>query len=180
VNQVSPGGLVPPRPNLGPEPWREPGSITGVLLVVGILTVLVPPAVFLLRRQFGAAAQAKRSKFVAGGSSRAEHSPQDNLVALSDSIRTALILKLGMACRAKTTEELSADARLEQLLGDQGRSELIRFLDRIDRLKFALPRADRNDEALQQMLSEWEPRIVALRERIQTNAPGRDHDSRRR
>ncbi len=45
--------------------------------------------------------------------------------------------QFGVSCRAKTTEELSADERLAELLGADAFQELMQFLDRIDLLKFA-------------------------------------------
>ncbi len=65
-----------------------------------------------------------------------------------------------------TTEELAADCRLEKLLGDQDLHELIRFLDRVDHLKFAPERSNHKQEVLQEALTTWEPRVEVLRERI--------------
>jgi hypothetical protein len=73
---------------------------------------------------------------------------------------------LGTACRAKTTEELSTDNRLEQLLGEECRTELIRFLDQIDHLKFAPERSGNHQEALQEALTNWTPRVETLQAKI--------------
>jgi len=99
--------------------------------------------------------------------------PRGQFVALSDSIREALIRQFGTAWRAKTTEELSADAQLEHALGREPLQELIRFLDQVDRLKFAPERSNRHDESLQQELATWKPRVADLLTQIQAKPDGR-------
>jgi hypothetical protein len=78
-----------------------------------------------------------------------------------------LSIQLGTSWRAKTIEELSAEDQLGQLLGESDREELIRFLDQVDRLKFAPERSNNRDESLRQELDNWEPRVAALRSKIQ-------------
>jgi hypothetical protein len=92
--------------------------------------------------------------------------PRGRLVGLSETIRDALADQFGHSLRAKTTEELSADERLIQLLGEEGFRELMQFLDRVDRIKFAPePPADQV-EALREACTTWEPVMTALVERI--------------
>jgi hypothetical protein len=170
VNETAPRALVPPRPNLGPEPWSEPEPIAGVCLLAGLLAALFLAAGFLtLRRR--ARARAARSRVAS--QPQVDATPRGQLVALSDSIRQDLTNRFGTAWRAKTTEELSADSLLVQALGRQHLDELIRFLDQIDRLKFAPARLDREDGALEAALSSWEPRVTELRAKLRTKRRGR-------
>jgi hypothetical protein len=164
VNGEKARGLVPPRPNLGPEPWREPDTTLQLLLALGVAVVIVLLAAWGWWR--GAARRARGQGALAGGSSTAELSARDRLVGLSESIRDALTAQFGNSFRAKTTEELSADEQLVQLLGPEGVGELMPFLDRIDRLKFASERSDDHDEQLGDVLRTWEPRVTALAARI--------------
>jgi hypothetical protein len=135
-------------------------------VVVGLAAIVVLAIGFFWRRLVRGRREGERPS-AGSGRSDGEASPRDRLVALSESIRAALTVPLGTACRAKTIEELAADERLEPLLGEEGRRDLIRFLDQIDRLKFAPERADQHDGALQQALSAWEPCIVMLRDGLQ-------------
>jgi hypothetical protein len=165
VNGDEARGLVPPRPNLGPEAWREPDAAPRLLLAVGIAAVAVLLLAWLWRRR-RSALLARRAVTAVDGLAAADPTPRDRLVGLSESIRDALTAQFGSSCRAKTTEELSADERLAQLLGDEGFRELIRFLDRIDLVKFAPERSANNGEALGDLLSDWEPRVATLSARI--------------
>jgi hypothetical protein len=92
--------------------------------------------------------------------------PRDRLVALSRSIRETLTVQYGMTWRSKTTEELSSDAQLVQAVGREGFEELIRFLDQVDRIKFAPERSIQHHESLQHDLEIWEPRVADLKARI--------------
>ena len=51
---------------------------------------------------------------------------------------------------------------------DQDLGELIRFLDQVDRLKFAPERSNHQPEGLQEALTAWAPRVETLRARIRT------------
>ncbi|MHB1556120.1 MAG: hypothetical protein ACYC61_01440 [Isosphaeraceae bacterium] len=169
-------GLVPPKPNLGPEPWRDvrPGSrllLPAVLVVIAVVFLMLAWA----WRRRRAALLARRT--FADLTMAAEPTPRDRLVGLSDSIRDALTVPFGTSGRAKTTEELASDERLAGLLGDEDFRELIRFLDRIDVLKFAPERGDNGQNALEEMLSNWEPRITALDTRIRARPRARGRGS---
>ena len=157
-------GLVPPRPNLGPEPWREPDSTLWLPLVAGGTALALLLAAWAWRRRV---ARGRRGAGEANlRMSAAALTPRDRLVGLSETIRDALTAQFGSSFRAKTTEELSADERLVQLVGDEGFGELMRFLDRIDRLKFARDGSDDRGEELSQALATWEPLVTALAARI--------------
>jgi hypothetical protein len=171
VNGEKAKGLVPPRDNLGPEPWREPDSTPPILLGLGIAAVALWLAAWAWRRR--ARRSARRRKVLSGGAPAADPTPRDRLVGLSVTIRDALTAQFGVSCRAKTTEELSADQRLEQLLGAEGFRELIQFLDRIDLLKFAPERPDHRHEELDEALKVWEPRVSELAARIRVKPRAR-------
>jgi hypothetical protein len=172
VNGNEARGLVPPRPNLGPEPWREPDATPRLLLAMGIAAVAVVLLAWLWRRR-RAALRARRAATAIAGLAAADPTPRDRLVGLSESIRDALTVQFGSSCRAKTTEELSTDDRLAQLLGEESFRELIQFLDRIDLLKFAPDRSGNHEEALGDLLSAWEPRVTTLSARIRVKPRAR-------
>ena len=166
MNEVVPRGLVPPRPNLGPEPWQYFEPMSRWVPAVGVLIFLLLAVLFWwwYRRKVARARMGILAPGVVDGPDR---SPRERLVALSGSIRDALTVPFGNSCRAKTTEELAADRRLEQLLGDEQLRELIRFLDQIDRLKFAAEGSQHHPgDALEEALTSWEPRVETLRAHI--------------
>ncbi len=164
-------GLVPPRPNLGPEPWREPDATPQLLLALGLAALAVVLAAWAWRRR-GAAGR-RRLVASTGGPLAADPTPRDRLMDLSETIRDALTARFGPSCRAKTTEELAADERIPQLLGEEGFRDLILFLDRIDLLKFAPDRSENHDEDLEEILGTWEPRLRALAARIRAKPRAR-------
>jgi hypothetical protein len=165
-------GLVPPRPNLGPEPWRDVPPPSRLLLPAALVAVAVIALVLAwIWRRRRAALRTRQA--LAAAETVAEPTPRDRLVGLSESIRDALTVPFGTSGRAKTTEELAADERLAGLLGDDGFRELIRFLDRIDLLKFAPARGGSHRESLDEMLTDWTPRIAALDARIRTRPKAR-------
>jgi hypothetical protein len=100
-------------------------------------------------------------------------SPRGQLVALSQSIRDSLAIQFGTAWRAKTTEELAAEPRLAELLGHDQLQELVRFLDQVDRLKFAPERSNRHHESLERELAAWEPQLADLKKKIQAKPEAR-------
>ncbi len=134
MNPSSAQGFVPPRPNLGPEPWSETQPI-GLYLAVGAAVALLFVGWFVWRKR--AAARVGLAAFDRSQQGPRDISPRGQLVALSHSIRELLADKNGPAWRAKTIEELSAEPRLVELLGRDQAYELIRFLDHVDHLKFA-------------------------------------------
>jgi hypothetical protein len=160
--------LVLPRPNLGPDPLAEPwpsawwlAGLAGVV-VVGLV-------IWRLRGR-------RRGRKVSSGShSNADvaattQTPEDALVTLGLSVRQELIDRLGQAWRAKTTEELSASAQLSEVFGPEPLSELVRFLDRVDQLKFARVRSG-GDSGLDSELEAWRPRIDSVCERLSKYKP---------
>jgi hypothetical protein len=165
-------GLVPPRPNLGPEPWREPDSLPRPLLAMAIILVAILLVAWAWRRRSLRAGGAGTPTVAP---SAADPGPRGQLVGLSETIRNALAEQFGHSLRARTTEELSADERLVQLLGEERFRELMQFLDRVDRIKFAPESPADQVEALREAWMTWEPAMKALVERIRAkprNRPG--------
>jgi hypothetical protein len=163
--------LVPPRPNLGPEPWPETSPLARVWLpLLGL--ILAVAAWFLwrtVRRRYA------RSHEGPAAPDALDVTPRGRLVALSTSAKSALATRFGPAWRAKTTEELAVQPALGELLGPEMLQELIEFLDRIDRLKFAPERPNHTGQSLDQELAAWNPRVAGLIGRIGARDGGR-HD----
>ena len=169
-------GLVPPQPNLGPEPWRDPDATRWLMPAAAVATVLVLLAVWLWYRR-RAALRSRRSAIPADGLAIANATPRDRLVGLSESIRDAMTVQFGSSCRAKTTEELAVDEKLPQLLGEDGFRELMQFLDRIDRVKFAPERSDNHAAELEELLTTWEGRVTTLDARIRVKPRARQRSA---
>ncbi len=164
-----PQSLVPPRPNLGPEPWPETSPFQMVWMVVAGAALLVV-AWFLwriVRRRLA------RSLEKPAAADALDDTPRGRLVALSGSAKSALAARFGSTWRAKTTEELAVEPALAELLGPEMFRELIEFLDRTDRLKFAPERPARSGLTLEEELAAWDPRIASLIGRIGAKTNGR-------
>jgi hypothetical protein len=161
--------LVPPRPNLGPETWPKAVPLAGIWLALLIsASALLAWVLWRLVRR-GAA---RPGQGLATPDS-ADVTPRGRLVALSTSTKNALASRFGPAWRAKTTEELAAEPALREMLGPEPLQELIQFLDRIDRLKFAPERPNQDRQSLHEELADWNPRIAGLISRIQAKTNGR-------
>ena len=166
--------LVPPRKNLGPEPWPDTSSYQRLWTVTAGLALLVV-AWFSwrsVRRRLGRSLERQAAPETLDVTSRGR------LVALSTSAKSALAARFGSTWRAKTTEELAVEPALAELLGPEMLQELIEFLDLIDRLKFAPERPDQSGLSLDQELAGWNPRIAGLIGRIGARANGRRERSR--
>jgi hypothetical protein len=169
VNEPTARSLVPPRPNLGPEPWSEIPGRGRTWLVVPVLVALV--GAWLAWRIVRA--RRKRSSQGAVSLEPLDESPRGRLVALSSSAKTALAARFGPAWRAKTTEELAVEPALAELLGPDLLRELIEFLDRTDRLKFAPHRSNHTGRSLEEEVAAWHPRVAGLIGKIGSRSNGR-------
>jgi hypothetical protein len=164
VNKQVGQRLVPPRPNLGPESWSEAPPVAVVVIVAAALGGL------LIAWLFWRWHRKRRSRIRRDVKTPGPHdaTPQGRLVACSQSIRETLANRFGTAWRAKTTQDLAMENLLVEVLGREQLDELIRFLDLVDHLKFAPERSIDNHESLNNELTNWEPRIVAIGKKIQT------------
>lgn len=130
-----PAALVPPRPNLGPEPFPEPEPVwpwlAGPAVAVGLLL---------------AGLRLRRRRRRAG--SPAVHAPPDapapgtsagGVVAHADAVRAALVARFGATWRAKTTEEIAGDPGPAEAFGTATAERLNLLLREADRAKFSGP-----------------------------------------
>ncbi len=169
VSEPTARSLVPPRPNLGPETWPKTVPLAGYWIALSIASaVLIAWALWRFVRR-GAARPGQGALAI----DSADVTPRGRLVALSTSTKNALATRFGPTWRAKTTEELAAEPALSEMLGPEPFQELIQFLDRIDRLKFAPERPNQHRQSLQEELADWNPRIAGLITKIQAKPNGR-------
>jgi hypothetical protein len=164
VNKPAGPRLVPPRPNLGPESWSEARPVAVAVIVAAFLGgLLIAWLLWRWRRK-------RRSWIRREKKPQRPHdaTPQGRLVACSHSIRETLADQFGTAWRAKTTQELAAEVRLLEVLGQVQLDDLIRFLDLVDHLKFAPERSSNHHESLESVLANWELQIATIGKKIQT------------
>jgi len=171
VRAPAPRSLVPPRPNLGPEPWSEPQSswIAFAALWLGFVIIVTSVIVYgVLRKR----RVAPRMGETSSAFDDFDTTPRERLIGLSKSLRGALSDRFGAAYRARTTEELASDVKLSEFLGASLRQELIEFFDQVDQLKFAPERAQIRQKILEEDLSTRESRVNHLIEQIGARPPG--------
>ncbi len=134
--------LSPPRPNPGPEPWRDDFP-TWMLLIA----LVVAAGLFLawrLRRRRGPALEKPSTTPV-------DDSSEARLLALGESVRAILARRLGPGLRARTTEEILNDPQVIELLGSD-RVQLASILGAGDRVKFG---SRGTAEGFEERLDEW-------------------------
>lgn len=148
-----PVALVPPRPNLGPEPlpgpwpWASVGGAVGIAIVVGLWAWLS------LRRRKPIEREADT-----------EARPPTLLSRAAD-LRATLAERFGPGWIARTTEEVLGDEMLAERLGPERHARLEDLLRAADRAKFA----GHGDTPA----PEVEELIRAIRSKVETRAAGR-------
>ncbi len=128
--------LIPPRPNLDPEPWgNSPPASFGLwpgVVVLGLFALVV-------WRAWRKRASGERN--VPGdpldGPPFELPSPGLRWRAASERVRSSLIAAFGPAWASKTSEEIAADPTLEDRLEPGTRVRLLAFLEAADHAKFA-------------------------------------------
>jgi hypothetical protein len=137
---AAPGPILPPRPNLGPEPMDEPVSVVAAAAALGGVAALAGLLAWWTWRR-RAAARARRSAKASAPAWVDPNSlpPRGRMLQWSEMVRRALIDRFGPPWAAKTTEEIAADPDLAGVLGAERSEELIRFLRAADLAKFAGP-----------------------------------------
>ncbi|AMV39945.1 hypothetical protein [Planctomyces sp. SH-PL62] len=140
-------GLVPPRPNLGPEPWRDENAPTSPLAWIATATVAALLVAWIMRRRRRGA-----GSIATASSAEVDDSPEGRLVALGDRLRAVLASRLGPSLRARTTEEIAGDPRLAERLDGEDLDRLVAILGAGDRVKFARRGVA---EGLLERLPEW-------------------------
>ncbi len=153
--------LIPPRPNLGPEPCSASGNRSGAPGWLALAVVLVGLGLWL-RSRFRRRSASRELKIVED-STPADPSPRQRLIVQSDQIREALVRAFGSAWRSKTTEEIGEDDALLQKLEPAEFDRLIDFLRLADRAKFA----DSEPEAVE----DWESWTTAIIDRLAALKP---------
>jgi LPXTG-motif cell wall-anchored protein len=151
LNQENSRVLVPPRPNLGPEPWSEERVSSWPLLAAGlVLAALLAGAVWMLRRR-------RRRRRAAPSPQPVAYldTPDAQLLSLAIQARETLATRFGPFLRARTTEEISSDAVVKEALGDDHFESLIRLLSTADLWKFASPPENGQTESLLEELPHW-------------------------
>lgn len=155
MNQENPHVLVPPRPNLGPEPWRESYSTT--TLLVGAATLLaVALAAWWAWRRYRYWRRRRNKPALDVPAIHQDDSPAGKLLDLAAEVRGALITRFGPALRARTTEEIAADPEMREFLGDERLDLLIRLLAEADHWKFATRPENGRERSVLADLPAWD------------------------
>src|SRR5262245_54707686 len=146
LNTTSSRVLVPPRPNLGPEPWIEPRSVVSWIPAAGlIVAVSLTAAVMVFRRRRRPVQHVSQLPI----ESRAvDGSPGTRLLRLAALVRQSLESEFGPSVRARTTEEIAADAQIKEALGEDRLDPLIHLLALADQWKFATVASNGREESL--------------------------------
>jgi hypothetical protein len=154
--------LVPPRPNLGPEPWTEPQGLArspfSIAAGLGTLVVVLLVTWLLRRRRLRHARQAPRTSTL----EPSDDSPHGRIVRLAADVRQVLSAQLGPTMRARTTEELAADPLVQERLGAEQFELLIQLLSRADLWKFAPPSENGHSDSLATEIPAWEALVATL------------------
>ncbi len=167
------GSAIPPRPNLGPEPFPEPSpSLWPAIFSVLILAVVLVVAV-LVRRQKGAIRRGAakihpgcRQDFGEPLTSR------DRMIALASKVRVALSGRFGPSVLAKTTEELADDPEIGRVLSQAEFDDLIGLLNTIDRMKFSDVGLGNRENWREGELATCEQSVARLTEALKAEVGG--------
>jgi hypothetical protein len=154
LNQTSPRALVPPRPNLGPEPWSETRIDRELPLEVGLALALgLAGLLWIIRRR---RVVRRRLAVIEKQVSAHDDSPGAVLLSLAARVREDLAARFGPSLRARTTEEIAADAAIREALGSKNLEPLTHLLITADRWKFASEPGNGLEESMLDDLSNWE------------------------
>lgn len=168
MNPLQTRALTPPRPNLGPEPWPDREPALGFWIVVAAVATLGVAWLWFRRHR-----QSPLASLIASAGHADEKSPAESLLELAMAVRRALASRLGPAWRARTTEEIARDPALREALGDLVLDQLVRFLDQVDTLKFAVGGPSSDDERLAADLARWSDWAAALERSLKSTANAR-------
>ena len=156
--------LVPPRPNLGPEPWPEPSRWPGAAGWWGAGLGLIV-LILLLRARRRRKAKAPVPDEPPSRPVDSDGSPRQRLIASSEVVRGALIGAFGPAWGSKTTEEIGDDPTLLERFDPDQVDRLVAFLKGADRVKFA--------SAEPETLDDWEAWASAFASGLAAGATSR-------
>lgn len=147
--------LIPPRPNLGPEPFQQMGRPWSVWVLLGLAALAGLWGVSRLRRRIQGrrvAVGAELNGMIAGART---------LGVLSGEVRMALVGCFGEPWRAKTTEEISEERELAEVFGEETAERLVALLKGGDLEKFGVMG---ENEAINQgvEMEAWEAFVVGF------------------
>jgi hypothetical protein len=148
--------IVPPRPNLGPEPMLAPAPSSRIVLGFAAALVVGSLIVWRMRRRHKPRARSLTSDASQGQSQALPDAPRLQFIIFAEMLRRALVARFGPHWQAKTTEEICSEADLAALLGPERRGQLARLLHIGDRAKFAWE-LDEQDQG-----EEWARVVSAL------------------
>ena len=138
MSEPTSASLVPPRPNPGPEPIDRPRSdgsgMVQLAVVVVSLLLLALLAHWRLRRR---RVLAKQESAGIREITDAPTSSTERIIEISNLIRSELSSRFDSSYRARTTEEISDDQRIQDALGSDDHARLIELMQTADRLKFS-------------------------------------------
>lgn len=166
AGDLATASTLPPRPNLGPDPWPEPewppaGALVSASLV--LLVTLALAAVAIRRRRRRPWPDPPDTNADAADSDTPT-TPAERLMHAAATVRAALILRFGEPWGAKTTEEIAAESALSEALGVERASEIIRLLARADVIRFAGLECAYDEGRIQCELEAWEALAAEVRE----------------
>jgi len=127
---------IPPRPNLGPEAGGTPGA-DWVLPIFGCFLILTALGLLWFRARTRRGRRVPRKTQAPSPTNSSPASPREQVIAGSEAIRAALVLRLGTHWHSRTTEEIMADPGLADVLPAEAHARLELFLRLADRAKFA-------------------------------------------
>ena len=134
--------LLPPRPNLGPEPWPEPSWVGPATMAIATLAATLVLGVIVARlrshrRGRRASPPGARASTTLNRASDAGLSAADRLLLRAEAVREALVLAFGPSWAARTTEEIAAAPELIDRLDPDRAARTVALLAEADRAKFA-------------------------------------------
>ena len=163
ASSIPPTMLLPPRPNLGPEPLPEStlANFSPFYLVPAILVAVIVAWVVIRRRRAKTRPRGSREGVPPSQGEPLTLAPNEQLLALADRARIALIARFGEAWRAKTTEEIAEDSAFWRAFEPSTASALLDLLRQADLEKFARqPETDQGE--IMTALASWETSLASL------------------
>lgn len=146
--------IVPPRPNLGPEPWDDHAAVDWIIAIIFVIFIM--NFFFYCYQMFLDLKNVRRLKRESAADESANDDPKAVWVAWSNRVRAALDLEFGASHSARTTEEIEADPAIKSGLSAERRDRLIAFLREADLAKFAGESIALDAETI----SAWETWVV--------------------
>lgn len=162
--QTKANPLVPPRPNLGPEPWADEPAGRGWTVAAGAGLAALAATAWLLARRRRKRRRIANDQMTNEQKNDAADGPGGRLAAWSGKARGALVERFGPAWGARTTEEIAADEGLAAALSAARFEGLVRLLREADRAKFAGVDGDQGED--------WEDWVAAFVAELEAGAAG--------